>query len=181
MIIKALSLYQPWASAVPGPKGLETRGWDTSYRGPLLICAAQKVMPFDLLLELGAQEEWCYAMAPIFGYAQDAYKFAHRVRKLLPYGKAVATCNLVATYRTGSLTRKMIGANYPFGDFSPERYALDLRDRKAIKEPFPVRGRQKLFDVEVPGLMWRFRTDLFETNESREGEGDSEMTTAIVR
>ena len=36
--MKALSLYQPWATAIAlGSKRIETRGWPTSYRGPLAI------------------------------------------------------------------------------------------------------------------------------------------------
>lgn len=40
--MKALSLLQPWASLVAsGKKTIETRVWNTKYRGPLLICAAK--------------------------------------------------------------------------------------------------------------------------------------------
>lgn len=42
MIIKALSLKQPFASWVAeGRKTLETRVWSTDYRGDILICASQ--------------------------------------------------------------------------------------------------------------------------------------------
>ena len=42
--MKALSLIQPWASlAILGAKRFETRSWQTSYRGPLVICASKKV------------------------------------------------------------------------------------------------------------------------------------------
>jgi len=41
--IVALSLHQPWASMIAtGDKTIETRGWGTTYRGPLLICATQE-------------------------------------------------------------------------------------------------------------------------------------------
>ena len=41
MIIKALSLQQPYASHVAsGKKTLETRTWTTKYRGDVLICAS---------------------------------------------------------------------------------------------------------------------------------------------
>lgn len=36
--MRALSLYQPWASLIAfGEKKVETRGWATDYRGPLEI------------------------------------------------------------------------------------------------------------------------------------------------
>lgn len=41
--IKAISLYQPWASMIAsGTKTIETRKWATSYRGDLLICSTKK-------------------------------------------------------------------------------------------------------------------------------------------
>lgn len=42
MIIKALSLHEPWASMIAdGEKTIETRMWATSYRGLLAICATK--------------------------------------------------------------------------------------------------------------------------------------------
>lgn len=43
---------------------------------------------------------------------------------------------------------QMEGAQ-PFGDFSPGRYAWKLENVRTI-EPFPVKGCQGLFEVEVP-------------------------------
>lgn len=41
--MKAISLWQPWASLIAlGIKRIETRGWPTAYRGPLLIHAAKR-------------------------------------------------------------------------------------------------------------------------------------------
>ncbi len=38
--MKALSIKQPWAHYIAsGQKTIETRTWETKYRGPLLICA----------------------------------------------------------------------------------------------------------------------------------------------
>lgn len=40
---KAISLKQPWASWVAeGEKTIETRKWNTHYRGDLVICSSQK-------------------------------------------------------------------------------------------------------------------------------------------
>lgn len=42
-MVKAISLWEPWASLMrSGAKTVETRSWYTSYRGPLLICAAKR-------------------------------------------------------------------------------------------------------------------------------------------
>jgi len=40
--VKALSVKQPWANMIAmGKKTIETRTWQTSYRGPLLICSSK--------------------------------------------------------------------------------------------------------------------------------------------
>jgi hypothetical protein len=40
--MKAISLHQPWASLIAeGRKTIETRRWQTSHRGPLLICSTK--------------------------------------------------------------------------------------------------------------------------------------------
>jgi hypothetical protein len=41
--MKALSVKEPWASRIIfGPKTIELRTWQTSYRGLILICASSK-------------------------------------------------------------------------------------------------------------------------------------------
>lgn len=50
--MKALSVRQPWASAIAwGEKSVEHRSWSTDYRGPLLIHASGS--PFALELDGG--------------------------------------------------------------------------------------------------------------------------------
>jgi hypothetical protein len=46
MIMRALSLTQPWANLVAqGRKSIETRTWATLFRGRLLICATRQRVP----------------------------------------------------------------------------------------------------------------------------------------
>lgn len=48
--MKALTLWQPWASLIAvGAKTIETRSWSTTYRGPLAIHAAATTKGFDTL------------------------------------------------------------------------------------------------------------------------------------
>ena len=109
--MKALTVWQPWASLIAlGVKTIETRSWHTSYRGPLAIHAASRV-PDVVLLEAGytgrlydahgaclaqwyqASEEdyvlappeaerWVLEVAP--GFAPEP----------MPLGAIVATCQL---------------------------------------------------------------------------------------
>lgn len=44
--MKALSLHQPYAALIRfGAKTIETRFWETKYRGPVLICSTQGFYP----------------------------------------------------------------------------------------------------------------------------------------
>jgi hypothetical protein len=47
--MRALSVRQPWAWLITqGIKDVENRSWRTSYRGPLLIHAARRLIPGDV-------------------------------------------------------------------------------------------------------------------------------------
>jgi hypothetical protein len=50
---KAISLKQPWANLVTkGKKTIETRVWNTNYRGDLVVCSSQspKIEPYGYAL-----------------------------------------------------------------------------------------------------------------------------------
>ncbi len=83
--------------------------------------------------------------------------------KIIPYdylwgmkwGCALAVVDLVAIYR---ICEEFRAARTPqelaFGNYSLGRFAWKLGNVRPIKEPFTVRGRQKLFEVEIPeGLL----------------------------
>lgn len=117
MIIKAISIRQPWANWIAWIwKKIETRTWKTNYRGPLLIVASKKPDPnYD---------------TPDFDTE--------------PRGQAVAIVDLIDC-------RPMTWRDV--GDAKCEcysgAYAWVLANVRRIK-PFPVRGRQGLYDVELP-------------------------------
>lgn len=142
--MKAISLWQPWATLIAvGAKRYETRSWYTSYRGPLLICAAK------------AWNAECKA-AMEDKYIRDALQGCN-----LPFGVAVCLVDLVAcakTYRKiymGQLVRTYAGedeifpVDEPFGDFYPGRFAWKLENIRKVR-PFAVKGMQGLFEVATP-------------------------------
>jgi activating signal cointegrator 1 len=134
--MKALTLMQPWASLVAtGAKRLETRSWQTRYRGKLAIHAA-KAFPTNAR-QLCRQEPFrtVLAQAGISGPEQ------------LPTGAVLATCELVTIVRGGRPAALAVAALLPvsphelwFGDFSPGRYAWVLDEVQALLEPIPARG-----------------------------------------
>jgi hypothetical protein len=147
MKIKAVSLWEPWASLIrTGAKTYETRSWATSYRGSLLICAAKKKDPeaMNIYLQLS---DFQIALAPLLKGKFDIRE--NRVnQEHLNFGKAVAIVNLVdciPTEKIGGLIRY----GDCFGNYANGRFAWKLETVNNSFEPFPVKGGQGLFDVEV--------------------------------
>lgn len=113
--MKALSLWQPWASLVAiGAKTIETRSWSTSYRGPLAIHAAKTSRGFyELPGDCEGNEEagWRYGFIGDFqaGYCHRSSDEGTRGDTFLvdlepshptleiqpPLGAVVATATLV--------------------------------------------------------------------------------------
>ena len=137
--MKAISLWQPWASAiVAGLKRVETRSWATSYRGPLIIHAAKK-WTGDLRFA-----------------AEDLRNEFSDLPLALPLGCALGVCQLVdVRYMTKSYIGTVPPQERAFGDWYPGRYAWVLERVVAFDEPVPLKGRQGLWvptDTELLSL-----------------------------
>ena len=124
-------MWQPYASAIAyGQKCIETRGFDTRYRGPLLIHAALKDAP---------------QCRTVHRWATDRGLLPAKI----PYGAIVAYTELVATYTTDQL-RDVIGVTTverQFGDFTTGRFGWRLANVKRFAEPIPWKGSQGFFNV----------------------------------
>lgn len=133
--MKALSLWQPWASAIAlGAKTIETRSWSTSYRGPIAIHAAKR----KVIGELEALQR--SKISDFVGQMPWSLK--------LPFGAIVATAKLVDCVPSNSWKlHNMSSSNFYLGDFSPGRFAWLLEDVVALPEPIPYRGAQGLFEI----------------------------------
>lgn len=126
--MKAISLWEPWATLVAlGKKRYETRSWGTFYRGPILICASRKKLPF-------------IEIAPLLYHFQ-------LTTDDLQYGKALAIVDLVAIFKTERIEYKIDSTEKMVGDFSPGRYAWKFENGRRFKKPSWIRGKQGLFDV----------------------------------
>ncbi len=156
--MKAITIWQPWASLLAcGEKKYETRSWETPYRGPIAIHAAQK--SFDTRIYLD-RELYPYAEALKL---PDIYSF-----NTLPYGCIIATAELVNCHQIvryggrglsssdpGWLEDDDIGLYEPteqellFGDWTPGRYAWEFANMKLLPSPIPAKGNQRLWDWEA--------------------------------
>jgi hypothetical protein len=149
--MKALTLHQPYASAVAlGLKTVETRGWRTDYRGPLAIHAAARRPDVPMI---GGWEVSQYTMKDADGVEHDLF-----------VGGIVATCRLadvvpIVARDAGQVEGRFITEDAvlvtpgdvpvwrdladqrPWGDFTPGRWAWLLDDVKPTTERCPACGR----------------------------------------
>jgi hypothetical protein len=128
--MKALSLTQPWASAIMlGYKKIETRSWKTSYKGRIAIHAAK-------------------------GFPTWAREFAEVERALgripgkLPFGAIIGFVRICGMQKTQSLSN-ISGLERLYGDYSPGRWAWFLDDIEPLPDDkiVPCKGMLGLWEV----------------------------------
>lgn len=132
--MKAISLWQPWASAIPlGLKCYETRSWATAYRGPIAIHAAKRLV-----------KEGLHVKIPL-----DLFDAGVRVWTDLPLGGIVAIAQLVACTPTDGMDSYLSRLELRMGDYSPGRFAWRLEKIQPV-EFVPCRGYQRLWAWTPP-------------------------------
>lgn len=156
--MKALTLTQPWATLVAiGAKKIETRSWNTAYRGQLAIHAAKTwpVWAKDICLT-----------EPFFSVLRNNNLAGVGITRWiadLPLGCIVATCRLVAVHRVDGedwrpgqrgweIERDFWAASEQekaFGDYSVRRYMWFIKDVVPLFEPVPVKGALSLWECEL--------------------------------
>jgi len=126
--MKAICIKQPWAGLIAeGEKTIETRTWQTTHRGPLLIVAS-----------LGLVQ-------PMYNSMKDWYIKEHGLLPITYQVRGAALC-IVDLYDCKPMTRRDQKAACI--DIYPGAFSWFLRDIKIIK-PFAVKGRLNLFDVSI--------------------------------
>ena len=155
--IKAITLYQPWASLVAmGEKMIETRSWSTRYRGELAIHASKRFSP----------EEQKFCNREPFRSALVANNVC-RIERDLPLGMVIAVCKLVDCVIIDPENPIIIGTivdlrlekevfippdepELSFGDYTPGRYAWILDEVRMLPDPIPASGMLGLWNWEMP-------------------------------
>jgi hypothetical protein len=132
--LRAISLWQPWASAVAlGLKRIETRHWPTSYRGPLLIHAAKR---------------WTVDEREFHALEHEA----GRLPAALPLGALIAVVDLVDCRRSEDLASAISDDELAWGNYGPRRFGWLFEGVQQFPQPVTYRGRQSFFDVPLAGL-----------------------------
>lgn len=137
---KALTLWQPWASAVAlGLKTIETRSWSTAYRGPLAIHAAKRWRPDQVKF---------YSQACADDRFPIDYPDPRNAFVMLPRGAIVATCELLEVRPIGDWRPSV--KEICWGDYRRGRFAWMLGNIRALAKPVEIRrGRQTMFSVDL--------------------------------
>ena len=149
--MKALSLWQPWATLMAiGAKTIETRPRRMNYRGPLLICATKTWQP-DILRRLrfarwtgnSPQDAWDRIAAAL---CKAGFKSAGG----LLLGAALCSVDVCDCVPTEDIRKTLWPEELAFGDFRDGRFAILTNRLWRFSVPFPITGRQGLFEIEVP-------------------------------
>lgn len=157
--MKAITLWQPWASAImAGLKTVETRSWSTRYRGQLVIHAGTRrptKREVQHLREQCTQEQW------------DRLDFDD-----LPFGAALGVVDLVDCvpirttpgyppgYFADTTWHMTKGSRWPLTDlerawgwFADDRYAWCLGPPLVFDAPAEMRGKQRLWEIDPVELL----------------------------
>ncbi len=148
--MKVITLTQPWATLVAiGAKTIETRSWDTKYRGPLAIHAA-KGFP-GWAKDLCGQPPFIFSLLRIPGF-EDYLGGAEW--RALPTSQILCTCDLADVQATGGFWdwEPAEGTDErAFGDYAPGRFMWRLDNVKPLATPIPARGALGLWTFEAEG------------------------------
>lgn len=138
--MKALSLDQPWASAIAaGLKRIETRGKRISHRGPIAIHGTLRA---DLEIRSAFEIRQDEAVRAAFA-AIGITNFED-----LPFGAVVATAELVDCVPSEELRKTITSAEAIWGNYGPKRYGYVLANIVRLERPVQCRGYQYLWDWE---------------------------------
>ena len=161
--MKVLSILQPWASLCVNTdsngkalKQIETRSWNTKYRGKLLIHASKKKIRL---------QDGMYDLIDHLGKTGFIELFPD-----LPYGSVIGMVELTNTFRTENIDssadlyqqsmlvdsdcNKFEGniatispSEYAFGDFSDGRFGWLFKNPILFKEPIPCKGQLSIWNL----------------------------------
>jgi activating signal cointegrator 1 len=136
--MKALTIYNPWAALIGHGKQYETRGWSTSYRGPIAIHASMKFTKDDKLT--------CTRQP----FRADLVAAGYHDARELPCGVVIAIATLTDCVKmTWDFIDSLDDKERCYGYFDENRYAWRLDDVHDIA-PVKASGKQGLWNWAPP-------------------------------
>ena len=152
-MIKVLSILQPWASlSVLGHKKIETRSWNTKYRGVLYIHAS-----------MGKNFRKLHHNDPLYNFYHPlfAYNKIEPMEKL-PFGAIIGKVDLVGVveskfcfdgneFQVKDDMWTVTPQELAFGDYSPNRFGWLLANPVMFDKPIPAKGKLSIWNYEFIG------------------------------
>ena len=140
--VKTLSFTDPWGTLVAlGAKCIETRSWNTNWRGPVAIHIARRLP--DNLDALCQQPHFREVLAADYS-SDNQWHF--------PTGSIIAIAYLDEVQRTEHV--QLMEQERAFGNFTPGRYAWQFGTVYRLPQPVPARGSLGLWDWQPPLAFW---------------------------
>jgi hypothetical protein len=144
--MKAITLVQPYATLIAlGYKHYETRGWQTSLRGPLAIHAG-----------LGTQT-WARQVCETDPIIRDILTRHNLTFETLPRGRVLAIAQVSEMLRIVSVAHadsphevapsQLTPEERACGDYTPGRWAWALGQVQVLAEPVACSGAQSIWQV----------------------------------
>ena len=134
--MKAITLYQPWASLIAmGEKRIETRSWkrDSVLGSAIAIHAGIRFAP--------EQRALCRT---------DPFRSALKRHGLdeasLPLGAIVALARIVAFHPASEIAPRVGADERAFGDYGPGRWGWELAEIEPVTPQIRVRGWQGVWE-----------------------------------
>jgi activating signal cointegrator 1 len=141
MMLKVLSVAQPWAQLiVDGNKKIETRTFNTNYRGELFIHASKTLFHSDL--ELCNEDKHFKKCIPDVTVLKSGY--------------IIGKVNVVDSVPVEMLM-KLTPQERAFGYFNPGRYGWILENPVKLQNPIEVLGALGIWNLLLPGTEVEFK------------------------
>ena len=167
--MKAISLWEPWASLVSGRhKLVETRDWYTKHRGDIAIAATMGI-PMKWLGESRYSPQFLYFLpAEMTGVVirnGDGREGMKALCRSLPRGCVLCLAELYDVLEiTPELVNDLTPKERAFGNYSIGRYAWFLRDIRTFKTPIPAKGNRRIWNWEPPAQIELVSGGVWETD-----------------
>lgn len=134
--MKALSLWQPWATLVAlGEKKVETRCWDTKYRGLLAIHSTQTIPRW--LGESRKSQQFHDLMMQCLA--------KHNVQELVK-GSVLCIVELKDVITVDTVRNDLSPQEILFGNYEDGRYAWFFELVEKFDKPIPAKGNRMLWN-----------------------------------
>jgi hypothetical protein len=140
--MKVITLQQPFASLyAKGLKKIETRSWNTKFRGKILIHASAGKKSINRhLLKMWQSSDL------LINTNMNSIKFDD-----LPFEKIIGCVNIIDVETTENLLKNGIGKTneFYFGDYSENRFGWLSDIAIEFQNPIPAKGQLSLWNFDL--------------------------------